>query len=135
MRGYVRYMDDCVLWGDSTAELRHQLHATRTFLSTRLDLTLKESPYINRVGHGLDFLGARVFPTHMVLNHRGRARFRRKLKRLERAFLLGRLNEAGLQQRATALVAFTRTPGLSASGFRLRVLEYLPVSGHRPRTG
>jgi RNA-directed DNA polymerase len=135
VRGYARYMDDCVLWADSSAELRRHLDAVRTFLSVQLDLSLKASPYINRTGHGLDFLGCRVFPSHLVLNRRGRVRFRRKLKTLEHSLLAGQLDEAVLQQRATALVAFTRTPGVSAWSFRRSVINSLPVGGLRPRTG
>jgi hypothetical protein len=135
VRGYVRYMDDCALWGKSPAELRDRLAAVRAFLATSLDLELKANPYINRSAHGLDFLGCRMFPGRLELNRRSRVRFRRKLKRLEGAFLAGQINEPALQQRATALVAFTRTPGLSAWGFRQRVLNSLSVGGLKPRTG
>ncbi len=129
VKGYVRYMDDCALWGESSAEVAACLDASRAFLSAQLGLDLKADPYINRSDHGLDFLGCRVFPGRLVLNRRSRVRFRRKLKALEEAYLLGRIAESVLQQRATALVAFTRTPRLSSWGFRRRVLQSLPVSG------
>ena len=83
----------------------------------------------------MDFLGCRVFPTHMMLNRRSRVRFRRKLNAPGAGIPGRQLDEAGLQQRATALVAFTRTPGVSSWRFRRGVLESLPVGGHRPRTG
>lgn len=135
VRGYVRYMDDCVLWAESSTELACHLAATGALLSDRLALDLKPSPYINRSATGLNFLGCRVFSDRLVLNRRSRARFRRKLKALEDAFLAGQVGEAELQRRATALVAFTQAPGLLASGFRRHVLQWLPVGGHRPRTG
>ena len=60
----------------------------------------------------MDFLGCRVFPRHMVLNRRSRVRFRRKLRGLERAYLhRASSTSASCSRRATALVAFTRTPG------------------------
>ncbi|MGB2610532.1 MAG: hypothetical protein WBC80_16275, partial [Isosphaeraceae bacterium] len=105
------------------------------FLATSLDLELKANPYINRSANGLDFLGCRVFPGRLELNRRSRVRFRRKLKGLEGAFLAGQIDESALQQRATALVAFARTPGLSARGFRRRVINSLSVGGLKPRTG
>ncbi len=129
VKGYVRYMDDCALWGESAAELRGWLDASRVFLSTQLGLDLKAEPYINRSRHGLDFLGCRVFPDRLVLNRRSRVRFGRRLRALEEAYLAGRIDELQLQQHATALVAFARTPGLSSWGFRRRVLQSLPVSG------
>ena len=45
-------------------------------------------------------------------------RFRRKLRRWNARFSTVSIDETSLQQRATALVAFTRTPGLSSWGFR-----------------
>ena len=128
-------MDDSVLWANSSAELKDHLTTARSFLADQLQLDLKANPVINRTDHGLGFLGCRVFPSHLALNRRSRVRFRRKLKAMEQAFLAGELDQSSLQQRATALVAFTRTPGLSSWGFRRHVLESLPVSGHRPRTG
>jgi hypothetical protein len=82
----------------------------------------------------MDFLGCRVFPSHQTLNRRSRVRFQRKLHALEAAFLEGRIDEATLQQRGTALVAFTRTAGLSSWRFRQHVLESSLVDGQGPRT-
>ena len=77
--GYVRYMDDSALWGDTSAGLRDHLAAAAGFLKAELALDLKPSPYINRTAQGMDFLGCRVFPHYMTLNRRRRVRFRRKL--------------------------------------------------------
>jgi len=91
VKGYVRYMDDCALWGASSVEMRGWLQDARGFLSTQLALDLKAHPYINRSSHGLDFLGCRVFPDRLMLNRRSRVWFRRRLVALEKAYLLGRL--------------------------------------------
>jgi len=87
----------------------------------------------DRTEHSMDFLGCRVFRQHQVLNRRSRQRFRRKLARLEGDFAAERIDEGELQQRATALVAFTRTAGLCGWRFRRAVLEEMPVSGHKAR--
>jgi RNA-directed DNA polymerase len=135
VRGYVRYMDDCVLWAGTSAELRLHLEAMLNFLSKQLELSLRDAPYINRTKHGLDYLGCRVFPEHLTLNRRSRLRFRRKLVALESAYDRGRLDEAELQHRATALVAFTRTSEVRSWAFRRNVLKSQQVDGPRPRTG
>ena len=135
-RGYVRYMDDMALWAETSTELRGHLAAATGFLKDDLDLELKLNPYINRVGHGMDFLGCRIFPEYTVLNRRSRVRFQRKLRRLEAAHVAGRLDELSLQQRSAALIAFTRTPGLSSWRFRRRVVESMLMGDpDRPRTG
>jgi hypothetical protein len=127
--GYVRYMDDLVVWGGD----RHWLAAARDriadFADVDLSLELKPDPCINRCGFGMDFLGCRVFPSHISLNRRSRVRFRRKLRWLEREHAAGRLDELSLQQRATALVAFTRAGSTASWRWRSRVIESGPVDG------
>jgi hypothetical protein len=124
-RGYVRYMDDCVLWGDSTAELRTKLVRCDEFVTRELGLVIKPEPFINRTSHGFDFLGARVYPSHLELNSRSRVRFRRKLESLDKALKLGRVSEAEAQERASSLVAFARSAGIKSWRFRSRVLVSL----------
>jgi hypothetical protein len=121
IRGYVRYLDDLALWGDA-GQLREAQPACAAFLRDELGLELKPWPYRNHTRHGLDFLGCRLFPTHMTLARASRRRFRRALVRLETAFQAGLLDDRQRQQRATALVAWTRSEGLSAWRFRQAVL-------------
>jgi hypothetical protein len=135
VRGYVRYMDDLALWGDSRDDLKQALAGAETFLRQQLHLELKAVPYLNRTEHGMDFLGCRVHRQRLTLNARSRRRFRRKLAALEERYLVGAIDEGELQQRATALTAFSRTAGVSSRGFRQAVLERLGVSGQRARTG
>jgi hypothetical protein len=46
-----------------------------------------------------------------------------------------KIHAAGLQQRATALVAFAQSAGVSSWRFRTAVLQQGTVSGPRARTG
>lgn len=135
VRGYVRYMDDVAVWSDDKAELKRALKEGAAFLREELGLEWKPSPYLNRTRHGMDFLGGRVFATHVVLGRRARVRYRRKLAWLEAAFARGEIGEAELQQRATALTAFTQAGGVSGWKFRQAVLTSLAAGGHRARTG
>ena len=123
------------LWANDQRELRLALQAGECFLQDELGLELKPWPYANRTRHGMDFLGCRVFREHMTLNRRSRVRFYRRLRQLEQAYQAGDLSERVLQQRATALVAFTRTAGIGSWQFRRAVLEKLSVSGQGLRTG
>jgi hypothetical protein len=135
VRGYVRYMDDLAFWSDDAARLRDITQQAARFLSDELELLVKPRPYRNRTAHGMDFLGCRVFRTHLILNRRSRLRFRRKLRRLEAAWVAGVLGEVEVQTRATALVAFARASGVSTWLFRRRELCRLPVSGLEARPG
>jgi RNA-directed DNA polymerase len=135
MRGYVRYMDDMALWSDDRAALQKVLIVGRDFLRHELDLDLKDHPYANRTEHGTDFLGCRVFRYHTILNRRSRRRLRRKLHLLEKWYATGLISSAELQERATAVMAFARTAGVSSWRLRKGVVQTLRVSGQRARTG
>jgi len=135
IRGYVRYMDDTALWADSKVELSEALRASEMFLRDELRLTLKPTPYVNRVEHGMNFLGCRLYRWHMILNRRSRRRYRRRLAWLERCHESGHLTERQLQDRASAMTAFTCTPGLCSWRFRQSVLQNPMVSGPGPRSG
>ena len=63
--GYLRYMDDFVLFCDDKAQLQAWKAATRDFLTAelRLELHPRKSP-VFPVGVGIDFCGFRIYPTH-----------------------------------------------------------------------
>jgi RNA-directed DNA polymerase len=123
IRAYVRYMDDMVIWGKSRAELNEVLATSSRFLAEGLGLAFKPTPFINRTSHGMDFLGARLFPTHMILNRRSRVRYRRQLRDLDRRLANNLIDEREYQQRATALTAFASSCGISSWKFRRSLLS------------
>ena len=125
IHGYVRYMDDGVVWGDSTRELRSVLEACEGFVRDRLALEFKPQPFINRTDRGIDFLGCHVWRRHLTLSRRSRQRFRRAVGRLQRDHRDSLVDEPRLQQRATAIVAFARAGGVASWRFRNRVIQSL----------
>lgn len=106
-RGYVRYMDDMLVFGER-AELREVLRNAHDFLGERLQLTIKNGGSLQPVSSGADFLGLRVFPNFRLLNQRSKRRFRRRMRDLDERFARGDCSEAEYQKRATALTAFTK---------------------------
>jgi hypothetical protein len=127
--GYVRYMDDFVLWDEGGALLATIRDQIGEFVERELSLSLKPEPYINRSRCGMDFLGCRVYPSHVTLNRRSRVRYRRKLRWLEHEHREGRIDEVSLQQRASALVAFARAGSTASWRWRCRALQSLSVDG------
>ena len=115
VKGYVRYMDDFVLWAGDKAMLRRWHGEVDTFLRDRLLLETKP-PQVNRVERGVPFLGTMLFPSCLRLDGRGRRRFAGSLRALEAAYASGSIGPAELQVRATAMVAYTETSG--GTGFR-----------------
>lgn len=93
-RRYVRYMDDfCVVHHD-----KGHLHAVRTmvegFLCERLGLSLNHKtaifPVATRRGRSLDFLGYRIYQTHMALRKSSGLRMQRGLKKLAELYRAGK---------------------------------------------
>jgi RNA-directed DNA polymerase len=124
--GYVRYMDDIVLWGGTAGSVSAAAEACREFLGTALDLELKPATSGPSV-RGLDFLGCRIFPSHAILSRASRRRYGRRVRVLMRAVRLGLLDEAAAQPRLEAAGAFARAAGARSWQFRSAVLNSLAV--------
>lgn len=133
--GYVRYMDDFVLWADDKATLRRWFSEVTDFLGGELKLETKP-PQINRTRHGMPFLGCLLRANHLRLDARGRRRFAGKLHALEKGYAAGEISGLALQGRASAMIAHTETSGgggfrralLARNGFGVAAMDG-PVSG------
>ena len=125
--GYVRYMDDLVLWLPEAAAARHAHDVLTRHAEDVLGLHFKPAS-IHRTARGMDFLGHRVFPHRLGLNRASRRRFQQKITALSRSWAAGGCAEATAQARAGALVAATAHAGCRA--WRKRVILNL---GGRPQ--
>ena len=114
--GYVRYMDDFVVWAHDRTELADVRNAVREFLRKRLAVEFKAEPCPQRTARGMDFLGFRIFPQGARLSRRSKRRCARRCRGAERAHAAGRLTLRGLQARVTALLAFVGKA--DSAGFR-----------------
>ncbi len=95
--GYLRFMDDVLIFGSSKPELHRWRAEIRAFLADVLRLRLKEKvTWIAPVRDGIPFLGFRVFPGMIRLQGRRWQRVRRKIRGREQAYREGRLSAAAL---------------------------------------
>jgi retron-type reverse transcriptase len=122
VRGYVRYMDDMLIWGDDRQDLRRVQQACEQFVFRKLGLEFKPSQ-VRRIEQGISFLGCRLFPTHVELNRRSKHRWQKRVRFLERAYRLGLLSELDLQKRLTSLTAFAQSADVCSWKFRTTVLQ------------
>ncbi len=121
VRGYVRYMDDMLVFGNSPEELRERRDGASAWLDAQRGLTIKHGGEINRVSRGVPFLGFTIRPETIRLHPRSARRYSRKLGALKRTFRQGRCDERELQRRGQALVAATLLA--DAGRFRINVEE------------
>lgn len=120
VRGYVRYMDDFVLWGNVKEDLRNRQMAIGEYLHSQLKLTLKANVQLNRSQRGLPFLGYRVFLGQVRLAPQARRRFAAKLKIYEGYWQKGNWSEEELKRHVEALLAYVRFA--DTAGFRRTVV-------------
>ena len=88
VKDYVRYCDDFCLFSDDKKHLGRLASEIETFLATKLALKLSKNS-IFPVTQGVDFLGYRHFPTHVLLRKSTTTRIRRRLRSLPKALATG----------------------------------------------
>lgn len=90
VKDYVRYCDDFCLFHDDKAVLNRTAGEIETFLADRLALTLSKRDLFP-VSRGVDFLGYRHFPGHILLRKSTSIRIRRRLSKLPGLLVAGRI--------------------------------------------
>lgn len=113
-KGYIRYMDDFVVFSDSRDHLKEILRAMKSFLGQRLGLRLKErGTWINRCRMGLSFCGMRIYPRYIRVRAANRRRSLKKLEQTYLSFIQGGEDEEKFAHRAASVSAYLRyfTPG------------------------
>jgi RNA-directed DNA polymerase len=118
----VRYMDDMILWHHDLGQLRAIQQRCSEFARDGLRLELKSCD-VRRTSAGMEFLGCRLWPTHVELSRRSKRRWRSRVKVLARAERLGLISESELQVRLSALTAFAKGAGVKSWRFRQSVLQ------------
>ncbi|MGK5092739.1 reverse transcriptase domain-containing protein [Deltaproteobacteria bacterium TL4] len=94
VKGYLRYMDDLLCFGNSKGELDERKTQIEAFLQYPLKLELKtKASRLAPVSEGIPFLGVRIFPATIRLQRERWIRFQRKLKQREKELTHGLLEE------------------------------------------
>ncbi len=106
LMGYVRYMDDMVLWNNDKERLLEAGCRFQEFVATKLDLLLK--PFcLNATTKGLPFLGYSLFSDCVRLSPRSKKRFIDTSRRYACNLQTGLWTQKEFANHAMPLVAFT----------------------------
>ncbi|MEM9388791.1 MAG: RNA-directed DNA polymerase [Pseudomonadota bacterium] len=125
VRAHCRYMDDTVVWCESTREARELFTAYQDYLHEHWALTLK-APVIQRSRHGIGFCGYRVSPGKLRPSRRRLQRCKTGLHAWQAKYLAGDIDALQLQQITDALLAML-LPGESTGWRRDLLARGLPV--------
>lgn len=104
-KGYVRYMDDFLLFGTEKYGLFEAHQSIQDFLAERLRLELKsKAGVVASTTGGMAFLGFRIFPGLINPERRRWTRFQRRVGYLEQAFLNGGISETDLARSVASMI-------------------------------
>lgn len=107
-RGYVRYVDDVLVFDHD----KHRLHEVRSAIDAYLaQLRLRLHPrkcFVTTVTSGVTFLGYRIFPTHCRLDADNVRRFKRRLRRYHQAVAQGWMSDSERRDRIRSWIAHTQ---------------------------
>ena len=121
VRGYLRYTDDFLLFGQSKAQLWEWRHQVISFLASLRLSPNGRSFRVFPVTQGIEFLGFRVYPDHRRLLAANVRRSRLRLRRLSRLFAQRRIPVERVSASVLAWVAHAShadTRGLRRSVLR-----------------
>ncbi|MBQ3671777.1 MAG: RNA-directed DNA polymerase [Treponema sp.] len=102
--GYVRYMDDMILFSDSVNVLRAQLAVITEFCRAELGLSLKPAVF-GRTSQGIPFLGWRITNGRIFLLKKTRRRMRATMKKIKDEYAKGKITRCKCAERIRAVYA------------------------------
>ena len=110
VKGYLRYMDDFLLFSDSKEELHCLKARISDFLSERLNLRLNERiSVILPCSSGIPFLGFNIFPGLIRIRNENKRRMIRKYLRRNLEYRMGIIGEEKYIQSLTSMTEHLKT--------------------------
>lgn len=127
VRGFVRYMDDLVWWGEDRAQVGAALACAEAAATERLRLEVKKPVRVGRSGDGLCFCGYRIRPDRLLLSRRRQRRYRESWHAWEAAYRAGQIDARTLQAGYASVHAITAHA--DAAAWRRAELRRHPLAG------
>ncbi len=117
LKGYVRYMDDFLLFHNEKEVLYDLKLDIERFLNENLRLRLKEKAnQVAPTNRGISFLGCRIYPSLIRLQSKKWYRFKKTIRKLEHRFLMEEISEEELSMRVSSMIGQV----LHVSAYRAR---------------
>lgn len=104
---YVRYMDDVIIMEKEKSKLRNMISLYCDFAAIVLNLKVKP-PVVGKSCNGIPFLGYKVFQNRILINGKGKRRYKRNIKRLKELFRKDLITEQEYSQRLNSNIAYVK---------------------------
>ena len=100
---YIRYMDDVIILGPDKETLHRWKAAVETFLREELALDLNSKTSIRPVRQGVEFVGVRIWPTHMKLRKSTVRRIKREVRKISALYAAGDMTQQDFYRRVASI--------------------------------
>lgn len=100
---YIRYMDDVIILGQDKETLHRWKAAVETFLREELALDLNSKTSIRPVRQGVEFVGVRIWPTHMKLRKSTVRRIKREVRKISALYAAGDMTRQDFYRRIASI--------------------------------
>ncbi len=107
--GYIRYMDDIVIFADDIEELKTLKIEIIEYLQNKLLLTVKEKGMsINSSSYGLPFLGFVIYPRNIRVKYENILRFNKKSIMRAKQYQTGLISEKKYELSMRGMIGFLK---------------------------
>lgn len=100
---YIRYMDDVIILGLNKWVLREWKEEIEKFLEKELHLDLNTKTSIRPMKSGIEFVGVKIWPTHMKLRKSTVRRIKRETRKISRLYASGDMARDAFERRVTSI--------------------------------
>ncbi len=100
---YIRYMDDIVILAENKERLHTWKATIEEFLHEKLALELNNKTTIRPVRMGVEFVGVRIWNTHMKLRKSTVGRIKREVKKITARYAEGRISKHSFDRRIASI--------------------------------
>ena len=83
---YVRYMDDVIILSEDKKKLHEYKSLIEEFIGSKLNLNLNNKTAIRPITLGVEFVGYKVFPTHLKVRKSTSLKMKRRLKYVKKQY-------------------------------------------------
>jgi retron-type reverse transcriptase len=83
---YIRYMDDVIILSDDKKQLHDYKNLIQKFLERKLKLNLNKKTAIRPISCGIEFVGYRLWPTHVKIRKSTSLKMKKRIKYVKKQY-------------------------------------------------
>lgn len=100
---YIRYMDDVIILAKDKETLHSWKAQIEAFLNDELHLDLNDKTCIRPVRQGIEFVGVRIYATHMKLRKSTTGRLKREVRKITELYATGQMSKQDFDRRTASI--------------------------------